>query len=197
MNLDAWRHYLRARLYAMLRRRDAAAAEYRTALRLDPDFARAAHALAFLLAARGAHAEAEQWFRAVLRSQPGNAAAWFNLGFLHDKAGDTQKAIDAFREAARLDAKIDRAWYGLGLALATLGRHDEAATALEEAARLQPMNPHAWYHLGLAYHALHNPGKVEEIALHLNRFDRKMTHRLILDTGRADLAHLVADYKHH
>jgi tetratricopeptide (TPR) repeat protein len=126
--------------------------------------------------------------------QPKNAQAWFNLGYLYDQTSRPPKAVDAFEQAVRLDPKLDPAWYGLGLALATLGRHAEAARALEEAARLQPMNGRAWYQLGMAYHTLHQEVKVKEIALHLNRFDRHMTRRLILDTGRTDLAHLIADF---
>ena len=55
------------------------------------------------------------------------------------------------------------------------------------------MNPHAWYQLGMAYHTLHKPEKVNEVVMHLLRFDPKMTRRLILDAERTDLAHLVKD----
>jgi len=64
---------------------------------------------------------------------------------------------------------------------------------LHEAATLQPMNPHAWYQLGMAHHTLQHPDKVKEVALHLVRFDPRMTRRLILDAGRSDLAYLVKD----
>ena len=99
----------------------------------------------------------------------------------------------AFRNATRLNPKIDRAWYGLGLSLAALDQHEAAAAALHEAATLQPMNPHAWYQLGMAHHTLHQPDKVKEVALHLLRFDPRMTRRLIQDAQRSDLAHLVKD----
>jgi Flp pilus assembly protein TadD len=79
----------------------------------------------------------------------------------------------------------------MGLAHAALGQHEDAAKALNEAAKLQPMNPHAWYQLGMSSHALHKPEKVDEVVMHMLRFDPKMTRRLILDTGRTDLAHLV------
>jgi hypothetical protein len=55
------------------------------------------------------------------------------------------------------------------------------------------MNPHAWYALGMAYHTLHNPDKVNQVVMHLLRFDPRMTRRLIHDAGRSDLAHLVKD----
>src|SRR2546426_6536598 len=84
-----------------------------------------------------------------------------------------------------------RAWYGLGLAHAQLGQHQKAAEALEQAATLQPMNQHAWYQLGMALHTTGNTDRFEQVVMHLLRFDPKMTRRLIVDTGRSDLAHLV------
>jgi len=129
----------------------------------------------------------------VLAADPGNAVAHFNLGFVLDKLGRFEAAIVAFREATCLNPKIDRAWYGLGLSLAALGQHDDAAKALHEAATLQPMNPHAWYQLGMAHHTLQHADKVTEVAMHLLRFDPRMTRRLIRDTARADLDYLVKD----
>jgi len=129
----------------------------------------------------------------VLRADPANAVAHFNLGYTLDKRGDFAKAIAEFGEAIRLNPKIDRAWYGMGLSHAALGQHGEAAKALHEAATLQPMNPHAWYQLGMAYRTLNQPEKMDEVVKHLLRFDPRMTRRLIVDSGRSDLAHLVKD----
>ena len=46
-------------------------------------------------------------------------------------------------------------------------------------------------HLGMALHATGNTERFEQVVMHLLRFDPKMTRRLIVDTGRSDLAHLV------
>ena len=78
------------------------------------------------------------------------------------------------------------------LAQAALGRHREAVRCLSETTGLQPMNGHAWYALGMAWHHSREPDKVKEVAEHLVRIDPQMTRRLIQETGRADLAHLVA-----
>jgi len=195
MNLDAWRHYLRARLFEKLKRPQQAAEEFRAALGFDPGFLRAVNGLAFLLATQKEDGEAERWFREGLRLQPGNGMLHFNLGFVLDRQGRREDAVAAFREAVRLNPKLDRAWYGLGMACAHLGRHEEAAQALQEAATLQPMNAHAWYALGMAYHHSHNPDKVKEVVDHLFRFDPVMTRRLIQDAERSDLAHLVQDLR--
>ena len=191
--MEHWRYYLHGRVLEAFNRRQAAIAAYLDALRVKPDFQRAANRAAYLLAALERYAEAEPYFDAVLRAEPRNAVAHFNLGYTHDKRGQYAKAIEAFSKATHLNPKLDRAWYGMGLSHAALGQHEAAAKALHEAATLQPMNPHAWYHLGMAYHTLQNPEKVNEVVMHLLRFDPRMTRRLILDAGRSDLAHLVKD----
>ena len=190
--MEHWRYYLLGWLLELSGRRESALTAYRTALRTKPDFHRCANRLAYTLGSLERFVEAEPYFLAVLRSDPGNAAAHFNLGFTQDKRGQNARAVASFREATRLNPKLDRAWYGLGLAHAHLGQHQEAAQALEQAATLQPMNGHAWYQFGVALHMTGNTGRFEQVVMHLLRFDPKMTRRLIVDTGRSDLAHLVA-----
>lgn len=191
--MEHWRYYLLGRVLELIGRKAPAVAAYAEAARVQPGFLRPTNRIAYLLASQGRFDEAEPHFQAVLRADPRNAVAHFNLGYTLDKRGRNAEAIVAFREATRLRPGLDRAWYGLGLAHAALGQHREAAEALREAATLQPMNPHAWYALGMAHHALAEPAKVKEVALHLVRFDPRMTRRLIQDAGASDLAYLVRD----
>lgn len=192
--IEAWRHYLRGVMLQRRKRPARAMEAYRAALALHPDLARAAHGLAFLLAASGEDVQAEHWLKETLRITPRNADAWFNLGFFYDRGQRHADAAAAFREAARLRPRMDRAWYGLGRALAAAGQHADAVAAFERAAVLQPMNGEVWYHLGMAFHACGEETKVTEVAEYLNRFDRRRTKGLIDHAGRQDLAHLVADY---
>jgi tetratricopeptide (TPR) repeat protein len=189
--MEHWLFYIRGRLFEELGRAQKSITAYQEALRVRPDFHRCSNRIAYILAGLERYAEAEPHFRAVLGADPRNAVAHFNLGYTYDKRGQFKEAIEAFREATRLNPKIDRAWYGLGLVHAHLGQHSDAAEALEVAAKLQPMNHHAWYQLGMALHATGNPERLEQVVMHLLRFDPKMTRRLIVDTGRSDLAHLV------
>lgn len=193
MNLDKWRHYIRARALELLGRHDLAMAGYRQALGADPNFRRAANALAYRSALGGNNAEAIAGFERVVRLDPRDATAHFNLAYVYGKAGEQRKAIERFRSAVELSPSLDRAWYGLGLAHATLGEHREAMDALERAARLQPMAAPIWYQYGMACHHAHEPDGVRRVIHHLNRFDPKTTRRLILDAERADLAYLVKD----
>lgn len=192
---DAWRHYLLARLWQRLRRTEAAMAAYRTALAADPGFTRAAHGLAYLLGAQQRYAEAERMLRQVLQRSPNDAAAWFNLGFVCDQQHDTDAARAAFAEAVRLDPKLDHAWYGLGLCHSACGDHAAAAAAFERTIQLQPMNWYAWYELGMTHHHLQQTDRVRDVVEHLNRYDRHRARKLIQDTGRSDLLHLVADLR--
>lgn len=195
MNFPFWRHVLRGRVLEFLRRPADALGEYRVALQLEPSSARTHHSMAFLLTGEKRYGEAQTHLREAVRLQPKNADAWFNLGFLCDQQHQQQEAIYAFREALRLNPKLDRAWYGLGLCLASGGDHQEASNAFQRVVELQPSNGFGWYQLGMAYHALQRTDKVTEVAHHLNRFERKFARKLIQDTHRTDLQHLVADLR--
>jgi len=195
VNMDAWRHYLHARLYRLLKQPERAVAELRLALDHDPRFTRAAHMLAYLHAAREQFDLALPLLEQTVSLRPRDADAWYNLGFARDRAHDPAPAIEAFREAVRLSPRLDLAWYGLGRCHAALDQLDDAVKAFEEAARLQPMKGHAWYELGLVHHRRHDAEQVRWIAEHLNRFDRHTARKLIQETGRADLDHLVSDLR--
>lgn len=192
MDFDFLRHYWRGRLLTRLKRREQAIAAYQAALAVQPDDARVLRALGYLHGERGDRQAAESLLRRALAIAP-DAVTWFNLGYLLDQSGRREEAIAAFREATRLDPKLDRAWYGMGLAHAALGRHQEAVAALEQAARLEPRNPHIWYALGMAQHHAHAPDKVEAVARHLLRFHPLVCRKLIQDTQRSDLRHLVRE----
>jgi tetratricopeptide (TPR) repeat protein len=192
MNYDAQRHALRGALMLMFRRNDAAIAAYRAALAADPDMLKALRSLAFLLAEDKHYAEAATLLARATKLVPTDTGTWFNLGFVEEKAGQRRAAIEAFRRAVALNPAMDRAWYGMGIAHAALGEHEDAAQALEEAATLQGMNGIAWYALGMAHHHCHRPDKVKEVAVHMARFDPQRAKKLIQETERADLMHLVA-----
>lgn len=195
MNVDAWRHYLRARALQALRRPQRAEQAYRDALAADAGFARAAHALAYLLGHSGRYPEAEAVLRRLLAHHPADARAWYNLGYVCDRQGRAEAATEAFGEAVRIDPRLDHAWFGLGLRRAAAGDPAAALAAFEHVLALQPMNWPAWYELGMAHHRLQQHDLVRDTVEHLNRYDRHRARQLILDTGRTDLAYLVADLK--
>jgi tetratricopeptide (TPR) repeat protein len=192
MNYEQWRHSARAWLFHFFGKEDRAYDEYVAAFHHAPG-APAARSIAFIAANRGRFPEAISWFEKAVALEPQDNDTWFNLGFVRDNAGQRREAIAAFTEAVRLNPAHDRAWYGLGLACAHLGQHAEAAAAFEKAAKLQPMNGDAWYHLGMAQHLANNPDRVGKVIERLRSFDPKRSNRLIRDTGRSDLVHLIRE----
>jgi Tfp pilus assembly protein PilF len=86
-------------------RNGEAEAEYRAAIRTDPNFASALFNLA-ILRTEADPDEAEELYRSVLTLQPDNASAHLNLGFLlieHGEEGDGQAELD---EAVQLDPSL-------------------------------------------------------------------------------------------
>jgi predicted TPR repeat methyltransferase len=80
----------------------------------------------------------------------------------------------------------------MGMIHAHQGNHPAAAEALRQAADLQPMNGAAWYALGMAWHHCHEPDRLKAVIEHCAEVDPQAARRLIQETERADLAHLVA-----
>jgi tetratricopeptide (TPR) repeat protein len=192
MNFDHFRFTVRAVLFEWIRQPDKALEAYVDCLRADPTDVKAARSVAWIHAQKLRWTAAAEWFGKALELAPEHADTWFNLGYAREHAGNRQAALEAFGRAAELNPKHDRAWYGMGMIHAHLGDHAAAAEALEHAAELQPMNGAAWYALGMA--RLHNnePDKVEVAIRHLADHEPQTAKRLIRDTERADLVHLVA-----
>jgi tetratricopeptide (TPR) repeat protein len=193
MNLEQWRHYVRALLFQLVRRPERALEEYRAAVAINPRLVKGWASIAYIHAKQGRFGEAERHFLEALRIAPGDFAILFNLGYVRNELKQYAKAVEAFREVVRLKPVLDTAWYGMGLAHAALGEHPAAVEAFDHAARLQPMASPVWYQLGMACHHAREPERVHTIIHHLNRFDPKTARRLILDTGSTDLAYLVKD----
>lgn len=85
---------------------EQAESEYRTALRLNPNFAPALHNLAELKAETDP-AAAIDLSRRLIAVQPDNAVARFNLGVLLYKAGD-ESGKDLIREAVTAQPQLAR-----------------------------------------------------------------------------------------
>jgi len=191
MNFDHFRFTARAILYGWLRQPEKALAAYVDSFKADPADTQAARSIAWIHAEKNRWPEAAAWFNKALELEPDHADTWFNLAYARERLGDRHAAVEAFRRTSELNPKHDRAWYGLGMAMAHQGDHAAAAEALQHAAELQPMNGAAWYALGMARYHNNQPELVEAVIRHLVLHEPQTAKRLIRDTERADLAHLV------
>jgi tetratricopeptide (TPR) repeat protein len=126
-------------------------AEYREALRLDPDSNRELHiGLGLALEKKrdwdGAIAE----YREALRWYPKKEFVHFQLGLVLGQNSDWDGAIAEYREALRLNPNDEQAHVNLGLALAMTQNWDGAIAEYREALRLNPNDEQAHAKLGLA-----------------------------------------------
>ena len=116
---------------------DAAAVQYRKALRLDPKLARAHVMLGIVLRRQSNHKDALAEFRQAVRLDPNDPNAQFNLGKELKADGDNAGAIRAFQKAIELKPDFEQAHYNLGIALRSQGDPEAAHKELNELSDLR------------------------------------------------------------
>ena len=150
-------------------RLDDAAAAYRRALSIQPDYALSHEGLGSVLRRQGKLDEAIAQLKEAVRLDPGFGDARFNLANAVAERGDAKDAIALYEEVLRqqsdgLDPKSNVDVYSnLGLALIAAGRVDESIERFRRAALLDPRSTKTQYNLG---HALATRGDLEEATVH-------------------------------
>ena len=115
---------------------DKAAAEYRRALELVPDYAEAHNNLGNLLKDRKKYDEAIRHFEASIKVLPDNPSYHNNLGSVHAMKGNVNKAAVYFAKAVSLKPTYVDARQNLGAAYMQQGRFDAAEKELGEAVKM-------------------------------------------------------------
>ena len=123
------------------RRFDEAAARYRRAIEIAPDYAEAHNNLGVVLDDPGQSAEAAEHFRKALEINPEYVYAHNNLGVLLLRQGKCSDAIEHFQAAIALAPKFAQPHANMGRALSLQGRNAEAAAQWRTFLRLKPDQP--------------------------------------------------------
>ena len=123
-----------------LRRRElsGAEAEYRSALRLDPNFVPALVNLADLDRARGMDDEGAEFLKKAMAIEPDNADVRYALGLYLVRKHDYPGALDLLRRAHELMPDNPLYAYVYAVALNSSGAAKEALALLEEAHQQHP-----------------------------------------------------------
>ena len=123
-----------------LRRRQLPEAEneYRTALRLDPNFVPALVNFADLERARGRDEEGAELLKKAMAIEPDNADVQYALGLYLVRKRDYPAALDLLRRAHQRVPDNARYAYVYAVALNSSGASGEAMELLEETQRLHP-----------------------------------------------------------
>ena len=135
----------------------------RTALRLDPDYAKAHNNLGNALLDAGQVPAAIAQYQAALQQEPDDPTAHYNLGIALFRAERLPEAIAQYETAVRLQPDEAEAHYNLGNALLQVERVPEAIEHYQTAVRLAPDFLEAYNNLGSALlQAGQTPEAIEE-----------------------------------
>jgi len=145
---------------------DAAILEWKKALALNPEDAKANINLGVLLAAKGEVGQAAAQYRKAIEAEPDYPVGYTNLGVLMAQSGQMDQAIRYFEKAVEVDPWDAEAQSDLGGALAVAGRLDEAIEHCHKALDSRPTDPEANANLAIA---LVKSGKVTEAILHFEK----------------------------
>jgi tetratricopeptide (TPR) repeat protein len=168
-----------------LRRRELPKAEneYRTALRLDPNFVPALVNLADLYRARGLDEDEAELLKKAMTIEPDNAEVRYALGLYLVRKHDYAGALDLLRRAHELMPDNARYTYVYAVALSSSGLAEEALSLLEEAHQQHPADRNILTAL-------------VSIARDHGDFAAALRHArelLVLDPGNTQLRALIAD----
>ena len=141
---------------------DEAAACYRRAVKLKPDFAEAHSNLGDVFMDQGKPDEAAACYRRTLDLKPDHAKAHNNLGNALRGQGKLDEAVASFRRAVKLMPEHAGVHSNLGNALKDQGKLDDAVACYRRALQLKPDYAEAHNNLG---NALMDLGKLDEALL--------------------------------
>ncbi|PIU20638.1 MAG: hypothetical protein COT18_01230 [Elusimicrobia bacterium CG08_land_8_20_14_0_20_59_10] len=171
-------------------RYDEAAAFYRKALDLRPDYAFISYNLANALTKQKNWAQAERQYLDALRLAPDFTVAHGNYGNLLTDLGRYNEAGEQYRAALKNAPGDPDMHYGLGDTFLHRGRLVEAQAAYEEALRLNPDIGGAAANLALALYRQKKWGQAERWFLEALRLKPELAAvrdnygNLLLDLGR-------------
>jgi len=150
--------------------RDAEAmAEYRTAIKLEPERAESHKNFARLLVNSGQRDEALAEYQTAVRLNPNYISAHYEFGLLLVKLGRFDEAKRQFTDVVRLDPDFADAHISLGNLLAGSAHPEEGLAEYEAALRIDPTYTLAHANLGLLLVKL---GRFDEAIKHYNEVAR-------------------------
>lgn len=131
-------HYNLGNEFFSAGRTDEAVRQFREAIRLHADNARATHNLGSVLARQGDLAGAKEHYQRALRIAPNYVEARFNLARVSWETGDRMGAIENYESGLRIDADNAAVYGELGLVYTEMGELDLAIGCFERALRIDP-----------------------------------------------------------
>jgi tetratricopeptide (TPR) repeat protein len=130
---------------------DAALAQYKEALRLDPGMEPSRLALGRLLLSRGNCSDSILALQAYTKHKPRDPEGLHAQGLAYGCLGRANDGIESLKKAEHLDPNNAGVHYDLGVMLAEASRTADAIQELKTAARMDPKDPKAHQQLALLF----------------------------------------------
>ena len=142
---------------------DAAAAEFRRAIQIDPQYATARQWYSFLLASRGRFDEALVEAHSAQEADPGSVSIRRSLGYTYFYTRRFEQARYHLSRAIAMDPDAEETYRVQGLILTFAGEHEEAERVLTEALGLPGAATYTKVTLALARARAGDPSYANEI----------------------------------
>ncbi len=173
-------HQLMAHELARQAKDEAAIANYRMALKIDPQRADIHYELAEMLKTQSSpalQAEAEKEYKDALAGNPFDEKSELRLGDIALRRSDFKNAAAYYSRALEMQSNDPAANLGMAKVLMSMHQPQKAEPYLERAAQLEPFDPATHYRLGVLYREL---GRADDAHRELAEFEKlkKMKNKL-------------------
>jgi tetratricopeptide (TPR) repeat protein len=188
-------HQMMAHELARQGHTDEAIANYREALKIDPNASGLHFELAEMLnssGAAGSHEEAEKEYQAALALNPQDEKSECKLGDLAALRGDQNAAAEHYGRALQLQPNDSEAMLGLAKAFMTMNQPEKALPLFEQAVKVDPTNATAHFRLSTLYRKM---GRADDASRELADYQkykamkeklRETYRQMRLDTGKQE-----------
>ena len=131
-------HYDLGAAYSRVGRNEEAMAQFRTAIKLNPDYFYAHYSLGILLFQNGDAAEALPHFQAAVRIWPHRAESHHSYGAALHMVGRIDEAIEQYHEVLAIDPHFMVTYHNLAICLANQHRLNEALQVVQTGLQVDP-----------------------------------------------------------
>jgi tetratricopeptide (TPR) repeat protein len=135
---DARIHFFKGNAYYAVEQNDSAIVEFKRAVEIDEDYAKAYVNLGIVLDQARKTNEARAAYQRAIRINPEDVLAYCHLGFSYYASGKHAEAIRLYDKALEIDPNSAQAHYNLGLAFANAKIFKEAVLEWRKVAELDP-----------------------------------------------------------
>jgi tetratricopeptide (TPR) repeat protein len=171
---------------------EQAAAHYREALRIKPDYADAHYNLGLVFMSKGKREQAIAQFKKALHLNSYFVPVYNDLGLALFQQGNVDQAIAYYQGALLHDPNYAPAYDNLGNALLSKGKVNEAIACYRKSLYLDPHKALSYYSLGLA---LMSQGRVEQAILQFKEAVRLDPNKAIFLNKLARILATACDSK--